>query len=152
VDAAVGIPPVAVGGAEAPRNAAPGTAADHPLSASARCSCAAIQADYSIVVLAIIFAWALRRGKIKANPLENPGRFYQGSRREKIWSRNDEAAFLAKAPPHTRLPFLLAIWTGQRQGDLLTLPWTGYDGQFIKLRQSKTGARISVPVGKPLKA
>jgi integrase len=46
---------------------------------------------------------------------------------------------------------LLALWTGQRQGDLLRLPWSGYDGNHIRLRQGKTGMRVSIPVGAPLK-
>jgi integrase len=50
------------------------------------------------------------------------------------------------------LPLLLALWTGQRQGDLLKLAWSRYDGAHIRLRQSKTGARVSIPVGAPLKA
>jgi len=49
------------------------------------------------------------------------------------------------------LPFLLAIWTAQRQGDLLRLPWTAYDGKRIRLKQSKTGVRVAIPVGAPLK-
>jgi hypothetical protein len=51
-----------------------------------------------------------------------------------------------------RLPLLLAVWTGQRQGDLLRLPWTAYDGHYIRLRQSKTGARVQIRVVGPLKA
>ena len=47
---------------------------------------------------------------------------------------------------------MLALWTGQRQGDLLRLPWSAYDGTHIRLRQSKTGARVVIPVGAPLKA
>ena len=47
---------------------------------------------------------------------------------------------------------LLALWTGQRQGDLLRLTWSAYDGKHIRLRQSKTGVRVQVPVGAPLKA
>ena len=47
---------------------------------------------------------------------------------------------------------MLALWTGQRQGDLLRLPWSGYDGKHIRLRQRKTGARVVIPVGAPLKA
>jgi integrase len=35
---------------------------------------------------------------------------------------------------------------------LLRLPWSAYDGTHIRLRQSKTGARVSIPVGAPLKA
>jgi integrase len=32
---------------------------------------------------------------------------------------------------------LLALWTGQRQADLISLTWTQYDGTHIRLRQSK---------------
>ena len=46
----------------------------------------------------------------------------------------------------------MALWTGQRQGDLLRLPWSAYDGRTIRLKQSKTGARVTIPVGAPLKA
>ena len=45
-----------------------------------------------------------------------------------------------------------ALWTGQRQGDLLRLPWSAYDGSHIRLRQNKTSARVVVRVGAPLKA
>lgn len=64
----------------------------------------------------------------------------------------EEAAFLVVAPPRLRLAYLLAVWTGQRQGDLLRLPWAAYDGTHIALRQSKTGARIRIPIAAPLKA
>jgi integrase len=43
------------------------------------------------------------------------------------------------------------LWTGQRQGDLLALCWSQYDGNVIRLKQSKTGARVVIPVGGPLK-
>ena len=46
---------------------------------------------------------------------------------------------------------LLAINTGQRQGDLLRLPWSAYDGKNIKLRQRKTGAYVPIPVADALK-
>jgi integrase len=110
------------------------------------------QADYAWTVLSLILKWAAGRGKIRANPCKDFGsRLYSGSRRDKIWTDDDEAAFLEKAPAHMHLPFLLAIWTAQRQGDLLRLTWTAYDGKFIRLRQSKTGARMTIPVGAALK-
>ena len=40
------------------------------------------------------------------------------------------------APPYLRLAMLLAINTGQRQGDLLRLPWSAYNGREIRLRQA----------------
>lgn len=110
------------------------------------------QADYAWTVLARILSWALNRGLVGANPCEKGGRVYRGSRADKVWTADDEAAFLKSAPPHLHLPLVLALWTGQRQGDLLRLPWSAYDGTHIRLRQSKTGARVSIPVGAPLKA
>jgi integrase len=110
------------------------------------------QADYAWTVLARILSWALNRGLVAANPCQRGGRLYRGSRADKIWTADDEAAFLKKAPAHLHLPLLLALWTGQRQGDLLRLAWPSYDGTHIRLRQSKTGVRVSIPVGAPLKA
>lgn len=110
------------------------------------------QADYAWVVLARVLSWALDRGHILANPCSKGGRLYHGTRADKVWTVDDEANFLAKAPGHLHLPLLLALWTGQRQGDLLRLAWTQYDGSVIRLQQSKTGARVVVPVGAPLKA
>lgn len=83
------------------------------------------QADYAWQVLALVLAWAKERGKITINPCERGGRLYRGNRVDKIWTDDDEAAFLRTAPAHLRLPLLLALWTGQRQGDLLRLTWSG---------------------------
>ena len=110
------------------------------------------QADYAWTVLARVLSWAKDRGKITANPCERGGRVYHGTRVDFVWSVEDEAAFLEHAPAHLHLPLLLALWTGQRQGDLLRLPWSSYDGSTIRLKQSKTGARVEIPVGAPLKA
>ena len=109
------------------------------------------QADYALVVLARILSWAINRGLVAANTCEKSGRLYHQSCAEKIWSAADETAFLKSAPPHFHLASLLALWTGQRQGDLLRLWWSIYDGAHIRLRQSKTGARIVIPVDAPLK-
>ena len=110
------------------------------------------QADYARVVLARVLSWGMDRGLVAANPCARGGRLYRGSRADKIWTGADEAGFLERAPAHLHLPLLLALWTGQRQGDLLRLPWLAYDGKHIRLRQSKTGARVVIPVGAPLKA
>jgi integrase len=92
------------------------------------------QADYAFSVLAFILAWAFDRGLVLVNPCERSGKVYRSKRIESIWTPEDEAAFMAKAPEHLRLAFMLAIWAGRRQGDLLRLPWTAYDGTVIRLR------------------
>jgi integrase len=115
------------------------------------------QADYAWTVLARVLSWAKNRGRITVNPCERGGRVYHETRVDIVWTVENEAAFLKSAPAHLRLPLLLALWTGQRQGDLLRLSWNAYDGSEIRLRQSKSvrrGARpvyITIPVGAPLK-
>jgi integrase len=113
------------------------------------------QADYAWTVLARVFSWGLDRGLVLDNPCRAGGRLWRGSRAEIIWTHEDEAAFLERAPKHLHLPLMLALWTGQRQGDLLRLPWSAYNGTHIRLRQSKGqrhGRRVVIPVGAPLRA
>ena len=55
---------------------------------------------------------------------------------------------------------MLALWMGQREGDLLNLLRFAYDGSDIRLVQSKSirlgnmkkARRVCIPVGSPLKA
>jgi integrase len=47
--------------------------------------------------------------------------------------------------------FLLAIETGQRQADLLRLGWNNIEGDIIRLRQSKTGVDVAIPISPRLR-
>lgn len=109
------------------------------------------QADYAMTVLGVICKWAVNRGVLANNPAANPGRKYQADRSEKIWTGDQVAAFLKVASPELQLAMMLALETAQRQGDLLRLSWTAYDGNWIRLRQSKTGAKVEIPVTAELK-
>lgn len=109
------------------------------------------QADYRFAVLARILSWAVNRGDAPANPCKNPGRLYHSERVDSVWTPQEEAAFYERAPEHLHLALMLALWTGQRQGDLLTLTWAGYDGRRIRLKQKKTDRRVVIPVGAPLR-
>ncbi len=64
------------------------------------------------------------RGLILSNPCARPGKRYRSQRAQSIWLADDKAALKAVAPSHLWFAFLLAVWTGQRQGDLLRLTWT----------------------------
>ncbi|MGX1098900.1 tyrosine-type recombinase/integrase [Amorphus sp. MBR-141] len=110
------------------------------------------RADYAWTVLARILSVGLDDGLIDTNPCERGGRVYKAERQDRVWSFEDEETFLANAPGHMKLPLRLALWTGQRQGDLLSLSWTQYDGRFLRFRQSKTKKRVVIPVGGPLRA
>src|SRR5579863_1490489 len=61
------------------------------------------QADYAWTVLARVLSWSKNRGLITENPCERGGRLYRGTRAEKVWTEDDEAAFYRSAPPHLHL-------------------------------------------------
>ena len=109
------------------------------------------KADYAWSVLRRILSWAHNRGKVTTNQAVNPGRLYDSDRSDKIWSSEHIDAFCRSAPEEMRFALSLALYTGQRQGDLLQMTWQDYDGKFINVRQGKTGKRVRVPVHKALK-
>lgn len=110
------------------------------------------KADYAWTTLARVLSVAKDRGRIPVNPCERGGRLYAADRTEKLWTDENIAAMDATASAPLRLAMLAALWIGQRQGDLLRLRWSDYDGQVIRLRQGKTGAAVAVRVGAPLKS
>ena len=81
------------------------------------------------------------RGIISINPCEKGGRLYVADRRDKIWSEHDIAAVLSAASNEIWLALILALWSGQRQRDLLRLPWFAYESPYIRLPSQGTSAR-----------
>lgn len=108
------------------------------------------KADYAWTVLARVLSVAKDRGRIAVNPCERGGRLYKADRADLIWTDEHIERFVAVASDELRLALILALWTGQRQGDLLRMAWTNYAGGKLRLRQSKTGARVAIPVGATL--
>jgi integrase len=108
------------------------------------------KADMAWTVLARVLAWSKDKGRLSVNVCEKGGRLYGADRSENVWTE-DQIERAAGLPEHLRRVFMLALWTGQRQGDLLRLPWSAYDGRRITLTQSKTGARVVVKAGGPLR-
>ena len=109
------------------------------------------QADYAWGMLARVLSVAKDRGTIAANVCERGGKLYEVDRAEIIWLPEHITAFGEVASDQLRFALLLALWTGQRQGDLIRLAWSQYDGTHIRLKQGKTNARVIVPVGAVLK-
>lgn len=103
--------------------------------------------DFAWTVLARIMSFVKDRGTIATNPCEKGGRLYVADRADKLWGEQEIAALLAFASPEIKLALVLALWTGQPQGDLLRLPWSAYDASHLRFRQSKAGRRMTMPVG-----
>lgn len=99
-------------------------------------------ADFTMTVLARVLSWAKDREIIETNKAERIGRLARGSRKDIIWSDDDIAAFMAVAPKHLQDALMLALWTLQRQGDLLALEWPQISGNVLTVVQGKTGAKV----------
>ena len=109
------------------------------------------EADYRLSVISSMLTWAVERGRLSANHLKGFKRLYHSDRSEIIWLPEHIAAFMKIAPIELQQALLLALHTGQREGDLLRLPWSAYDGKTIRLRQGKSrrgqrlGPTIEIP-------
>lgn len=108
-------------------------------------------ADLTISVFQKILSFAVDREFIDSHPLERVSKVTDNSRRDIIWTPDQIAQFRSRAPEHMVRAMMLAMWTGQRQGDLLALRWNAYDGESISLKQSKTGAHVRVLASRELR-
>jgi integrase len=116
------------------------------------------EADNRLSAISTMLSWGVERGRLSANHLKGFRRLYHGDRSEIIWLPEHIEAFMAVAPIELQRALILALHTGQRQGDLLRLTWTAYDGKKVKLRQGKSrrggklGILVEIPVTQALKS
>lgn len=106
-------------------------------------------------VLRLLLQFAVDEGYLDTNPAAKPG-LNSRPPRQAVWSDDQIAAFIGTAGRLERgsiaLGVLLGVNLGQRQGDILRLTWSQYDGSTFTLKQSKTGVLLSVPVTSELRS
>lgn len=97
-----------------------------------------------------LFGWAVARDWLENSPASRvpplPGGHLPA------WTEDDVARALSGLPEPLRRVVVLALHTGQRRGDLVSLPWSAFDGTSIRLRQQKTGVALVIPVTSALRA
>ena len=108
------------------------------------------KADYVVTVLRLLLAYAVKHGYRQDNPALRPGRVNRTTS-YKPWPDEALETFFAAAPAELVLAAKLALYTGQRLGDLIRMTWGDYDAGTIRLAQNKTGAPIMIPVAGPLR-
>jgi integrase len=109
-------------------------------------------ADMHMAVLRAVLSWAVKRELIAVNKAAEIGKLNKETRRDRIWSEEECARFISTATPPMAHSLLLALNTGQRQGDLLRLTWSAYDGSTLRLKQTKTGSGVRLRISPELKA
>ena len=97
-----------------------------------------------------LFSWAVSREWIDNSPATRIKALAGGTLR--AWTPAQAATAIHGLPEPLRRAVVLALYTGQRRGDLVTLPWSAYDGMTIRLTQQKTGAKLVIPCHPALRA
>ncbi len=116
-------------------------------------------ANYRIVILRRLLFQAINYGFRQDNPAQKPELRINAPRNQR-WSEEAEARFLAACDaasgrperPYIRLAYLLAVYTAQRQGDILRLERRQYDGKRLTFVQSKTKRTVVIPCHSRLKS
>lgn len=71
--------------------------------------------------------------------------------RDRLVTDAEFASMYRMAPKQVQLAMNLALITGQRQGDILSLRWSDIKDGAIHLRQGKTGKRLAIGLSQDLK-
>ncbi|MCR5857964.1 tyrosine-type recombinase/integrase [Mesorhizobium sp. J428] len=103
------------------------------------------EADNRLSVVSAMISWARDNGRVTANHVSGFRRLHRSDQSELIWMPEHIEAFMKVAPIEMQRALILALHTGQRQGDLRRLTWSNYDGELISLRQGKGQRRVEIP-------
>jgi integrase len=109
------------------------------------------EADNRLSVISAMPTWAKNNGQVFSNHIAGFRRLHSVDRSDLIWLPEHIHAFMAVASIDLQRALILALHTGQRQGDLLRLAWGNYDGALVSLRQGKTGRKVEIRCTKALK-
>lgn len=98
-----------------------------------------------------MFAWAVERDLIAANPMEGVRLPKQGEYRP--WDVTEISAFLdnPEVDKQVRMAILLAFYTAQRMSDVLKMRWDDIKNDSLYVRQQKTGTELLIPIHEKLK-
>ncbi|MDH7794005.1 hypothetical protein QBC99_000068 [Beijerinckia sp. GAS462] len=107
--------------------------------------------DHAVLEPRLLIRQAAAERCSLSNPCERGGRIYEVDRTDIIWKETDLSKLFAVASKDVREVVLVALWTGQRQGDVLALNAFSYDGKTIRLKQSKSGRHVSIPAAEVLR-
>ena len=105
-------------------------------------------ANYIVQVLRILMEHAIDLGWRQANdnPAKGISMLESGKEQREAWPAEIVAAYRAASTGRARLIFELCLGTGQRIGDVLRMRWDDIEGDGIRVRQGKTGAKLWVPL------
>ena len=107
-------------------------------------------ANFYLQIFRMLMNFAIEEGLRDTNPAARP-RMLRTGPGHKPWPDQAIKTFREKAPPEMVAALMLGLYTGQREGDCLSMTWTRYKDGVIKMVQEKTGEELSIPVHRELR-
>jgi integrase len=115
-------------------------------------------ANTVLKALASMINWSIPRGWRDDNPCDKVP-FFPAGTPWAAWTWEEIEAWRDLAVPELRLALMLALYTGQRQSDLIRMTWSDVDDGAVQVvqedgseGQKKTKKKVWVPIHKELKA
>jgi integrase len=110
-------------------------------------------ADIAMSLISALWEFATEQLELElgADPTYGVKRVHKVAHEHEPWPPELIERFLREARPSLRLAVKLALYTGQRRSDLVKMKWSQFDGEYIEVRQQKTGTPLSIPCHKALR-
>lgn len=109
------------------------------------------KANQALRVLKTLLSYAVENEWLEMNPAHGVKSLKVESDGWKQWPPEALESFAKNSIGVARIAFFLALFTGQRRGDVLAMRWDAIRNDGIALRQIKTGAELWVPLHPILK-
>lgn len=106
-------------------------------------------ANNLIKCLSALMTWSIPRGWRTTNPCAHIKKLKIGDGYAP-WDWEDIEHFKAHAPLHLWQAAALALYTGQRLGDVLEMRWSEVRDNMISVKQNKTGKPLWIPMHRDL--
>lgn len=108
-----------------------------------------IQRNRIVAVLSAVYTKMVGRWYVaEKNPCRSVERNPSGKRKRYV-KDHEFAAVYRLMPTRIQIAMMLAVITGQRQGDILGLKWEHIHEKGIDFEQGKTGKKITIPFIEP---
>lgn len=107
------------------------------------------QANYVLAVISVACENGKEHALISDNPVKGVKRLRRSRQLEaanRPWTAIERKIVLEKSPPQLRIPIALAMFTGLRKGDVLTLPRSAIRNGRLWRKTGKTKQEISIPL------
>jgi len=103
-------------------------------------------------LLRALFRWAANRGYCHRNPVADVQRFQENAPRDCCLSLDEANRLIAAADPEVRPAILLAIGTGMRRGEQLSLRWRDVNLYVATIRIAPENDKVRTGREVPLSA